>query len=94
MNIVVRANELVTKPCVFYGCPQGHGLHLEIDPYIDTMTRGPGTLVVYSLINILVTPLRYLTHTRSTVHSLSASATAVGLDRLHQKKVEIQSTPS
>ena len=36
--------------CNGYGCPQGHGLHLEIDPHLGTMTWGPGTLVVYSLI--------------------------------------------
>ena len=47
-------------------------LHLEIDPHIDTMTWGPGTLVVSNHAS-------EVTHThcwRSTVHSLSASATA------------------
>ena len=36
--------------CDNYGCRQGHGLHLEIDPHIDSITWGPGTLVVYLLI--------------------------------------------
>ena len=38
----------VNKNAVFitYGCPQGHALHLEIEPHIDTMTWGPGTLVI------------------------------------------------
>jgi hypothetical protein len=39
---------LIGRP--HYGCRQGHGLHLEIDPLFDSITWGPGTLVVYLLI--------------------------------------------